>query len=127
MSFLGERGIELAIPSLSYLILNIYIGRLITDNAKVFERCTILYIFVIVFISLSLYIVSLKTRKSLTQIFNDFKVKIFLTLLLFLDPILYSLCKELNVQYTWVPDWLLFFKLEIAVFGLLKFYFDEKN
>lgn len=125
--FLSERGYELAITSLSYISMNIYIARLITDNDTVFERCTIVYISVLLFLFMFLYILSIKKKESLTEIFNNKKVQILITLLLFLDPILSSLCIEVNTQYTWVWDWLLYFKLEIGVFGLLHFYFDEQK
>lgn len=123
--FLSERGYELAITSLSYISINIYIARLITDNDTVFERCTIVYISVLLFICMFLYILSIKKKESLTERFNNTKVQILITLLLFLDPILSSLCIEVNTQYTWVWDWLLYFKLEIGVFGFLHLYFDE--
>lgn len=125
--FLSKRGSELTITAIAYLSINIYIGRLITDNDAAFFRSTIVYISALLVIFLFLWSLSLKKQESLTNIFNENKVKILITLLVFLNPILSSLYGEINTQYTWVADWLCYFKLEIGVLGLIDLYFDEEQ
>lgn len=125
-SFLSERGYELTITSFSYLTLNIYIARLITDNDTAFERCTTVYISALLVIFIFIFTLSLKKQSSIKKIINDNKGKFILTLLFFLDSILSFLYGDISTQYTWVEIWLSYFKLQIVILGFIDLYCGKK-
>ena len=123
--FLSKTGWELVITSLCYTIINIIIGGVIADSRSVFLRSSILYLTVILFIFFNIYCASLKRDESLTSIYNQLKVRILLSKLVFILVILSYI--RVNSTYSWIWPWLATFASQIGVLNLFFFFFNKKE
>lgn len=125
LCFLSKTGWEQVITSISYIIINVIIGGVITESTSVFLRNSILYLTVNLLIFCYLYGASLKKNQSLKCIFDIVKVRIFLSKLFFLVILLSNI--TMNSTYSWIWPWLATFASQVGVLNLFFFFFDKKE
>lgn len=122
LCFLSKTGWEQVITSLSYIIINVIIGGVITESTSVFLRNSILYLTVNLIIFLW---ASFKKKESLKSIFDQGKVRIFLSKFVFLVGLLSNI--TVNSTYSWIWPWLATFASQIGGLNLFLFFFDKKE
>lgn len=125
LCFLSKTGWEQVITSLSYIIINVIIGGVITQNTSVFLHHSIPYLTVNLLIFFYFYGASFKKKESLQKIFYLGKVRILLSKLVFLIVLLSYM--PVNETYSWICPWLTTFASQIAVLNIYLFFFDKKE
>jgi hypothetical protein len=125
LCFISKTGWEQVITSLSYIIINVIIGGVITESTSVFLRNSILYLTVNLLIFCYFYGTSLKKKESLTKIVDQGKVRIFLSKFVFLVGLLSNI--PVNSTYSWIWPWLTTFASQIGGLNLFFFFFDKKE
>lgn len=125
LCFISKTGWEQVITSLSYIIINVIIGGVITESTSVFLRNSILYLTVNLLIFCYFYGTSLKKKESLKKIFDQGKVRIFLSKFVFLVGLLSNI--TVNSTYSWIWPWLTTFASQIGGLNLFLFFFDKKE
>ena len=123
--FLSKTGWEQILTSLSYIMINLIIGRFLTENTSVFFQNSILYLTVNLLIFFYLYGASIKKKESLKSIFDQGKVRIYLSKLVFLVVLLSNI--TVNSTYSWIKPWLATFASQIVGLNLFFFFIDKKE
>ncbi len=109
------------ITSLLYIIINLIIGGVITESTSVFLLNSILYLMMNFIIFFYFYSASLKTEESLKSIFEKGKVRIFLSKIVFLVSLLFTI--KVNSTFSWILPWLTTFAAQIGGLNLFLFFY----
>lgn len=123
--FLSKTGWEQVITSLSYIMINLIIGGVITQNTSVFFNYSIPYLIINIFIFIYLYVASFKKKESLKNLFELGIVRIITSKFFFLIVILSYM--TVTDTYSWICPWLTTFTSQITALNLFLFFIDKKE